>query len=89
MAAHTDTGLLNWRLYVAFVIIEDDVAITVIVESDFGAVDLSAKVVGIAKHALGVGAIAGKLQLDGAGFAEAILQIAASGVERLRAAERD
>ena len=87
MFADTDTGNGDHWLHVAFVIIEEGVAIILVVEADFGAIYLGAEVMGVAKGKLCVGACLGELQLDGAGFAVAVLQVAASMIEELGAAQ--
>ena len=81
MFADTDTGNSNHWLHVNFVIIEEDVAINLVVEADFGAIYLGAEVMGVAKGKLCVGACLGELQLDGAGFAVAVLQVTAAVIE--------
>ena len=81
MLADPDSGDGRFGISISFVIIEDRVAISVIVETDLNAMDLGAKVMSKTKNQLRVGACLGKLQFNGAGFAVTVLQVAASMIE--------
>ena len=83
------SGFSDCGPYIAFVVVEQDVTVVFVVECYFCAFRLGTEIFGIAENSLRVGTVAWKLQLHSAGLAKPILNVAAPGINCLRAAERN
>lgn len=86
-AGHGDASLTPDRFHVALVIVIEAIAITAVLEPDFGAIYPRAEIVSPSELLEAAGPDLGKRQFDAAGTPEAVLQITRVPRQRLRAAQ--